>query len=400
MTGAGAPHDADATGRGAWQLSPQEVAAGSALGVDRPALVAGLAAGQGARAAFEDAVRRALVRPPCVVSFSGGRDSSAVLAVAADLARREGHRPPVAVSQRFALVPSAEEDAWQASVVAALGVAAWERIDVRHELDLVGDVAAVQARRHGVLWPANTHFHALIAERARGGTLVTGFGGDEVMSPGWEWDRAAWVLTRRRRPRLRDVPVLAAALSPAPVRRAVVRARPDRAPASPWLTPPAAAWTRAAWKDLRTAEPVRHDRALREVWWRSRYLSVVTASLQLLAGGRDAAVVHPFADARFIDALATDRGGAGPVSRTRATGELFGDLLPRATITRVGKATFNGALWGPASQAFARSWDGAGVDPALVDVDGLRGEWSREDPDARTYPLLQDLWARTTARTP
>jgi asparagine synthase (glutamine-hydrolysing) len=34
-------------------------------------------------AAFRAVVRAALKRPPCLVSFSGGRDSSAVLAVAA-----------------------------------------------------------------------------------------------------------------------------------------------------------------------------------------------------------------------------------------------------------------------------------------------------------------------------
>ena len=62
-----------------------------------------------------------------------------------------------------------------------------------------------------MLWPANTHFHALIAGRARGGTLLTGFGGDEAMSPGWEWDRATWVLARRRRPRPSDVQAVLAA---------------------------------------------------------------------------------------------------------------------------------------------------------------------------------------------
>ena len=46
--------------------------------------------GLGVRGALEAAVLPALQRPPCLVSFSGGRDSSAVLAVAADVARRHG----------------------------------------------------------------------------------------------------------------------------------------------------------------------------------------------------------------------------------------------------------------------------------------------------------------------
>ena len=42
------------------------------------------------RRALEHVVREALLRPPCGVAFSGGRDSSAVLAVAAHVARRDG----------------------------------------------------------------------------------------------------------------------------------------------------------------------------------------------------------------------------------------------------------------------------------------------------------------------
>ncbi len=386
-----------ALGRGAWQLSPLEVAAGFPLDLGRPALVTGDGGGRSARAAFEHAVRTALEHPPCVVSFSGGRDSSAVLAVAADLARREGHRPPVAVSLRFARVPSAEESAWQAGVVDALGVTDWEQVELDTELDLVGEVAAAEVRRHGVLWPANTHFHAPVADRARGGTLLTGFGGDEIMSPGWQWDRANWVLTRRTRPRPADAPVVLAALAPAAVRRAVVGRRPDPAPACPWLTPAASARALAAWRDLRTSEPVRHDRAVREHWWRSRYLSVCQQSLHLLAQGHGARVVHPFADPGFLDAAAAERGRAGPVTRTRAMSTLFGDLLPRATIVRRGKASFNGAFWGPAAQAFAGTWGGSGVDPALVDAAALQREWRRPDPDARTYSLLQAAWAHHVA---
>ncbi len=47
-----------------------------------------------AREAIERAVLPALQRQPCLVAFSGGRDSSAVLAVAALVARRPGWRSP------------------------------------------------------------------------------------------------------------------------------------------------------------------------------------------------------------------------------------------------------------------------------------------------------------------
>jgi hypothetical protein len=67
---------------------------------DRPDLVAecGLdrAPGATARGVLEELISPALERPPCVIGFSGGRDSSSLLALATHLARREGLPMPVA----------------------------------------------------------------------------------------------------------------------------------------------------------------------------------------------------------------------------------------------------------------------------------------------------------------
>ena len=378
----------------AWQLDPLELAAGFPLGLGPgPALARALPGTPTARGAFEAVLRQALRRPPCVVSFSGGRDSSAVLAVAALVARREGLQPPVAVTLRFAGVPAAEESAWQEQVVAHLGVADWEVVEVTGQLDLVGPVAARETGRHGVLWPANTLFHAPVAERAAGGTLVTGFGGDEVMSPGWAWDRVGRLRDRTSRPVPADLVELAGAVARGPVRRWVLDRRPEPSAPSPWLHPGVDAEVRDRWRALRAAEPVRHDRALLGHWWTSRYLQVTRQSLRLLAAGHGAAVAHPFTEPAFLAALARERGHSGPRHRTREMVRLFADVLPQATVSRVGKATFNGAFWGPHTRAFVADWDGSGVDPALVDVAALRREWAGADPDARTHPLLQAAWA-------
>src|SRR5580700_7079125 len=63
--------------------------------------------------ALEEIVLPALLRPPCVVEFSGGRDSSLVLAVATRVATREGLPSPVAFTQHYPGLAEANEDEWQ-----------------------------------------------------------------------------------------------------------------------------------------------------------------------------------------------------------------------------------------------------------------------------------------------
>src|SRR5690242_13957500 len=111
------------------------------------------------RAALETAVRRARGTGPCFVSFSGGRDSSVVLAAAARAARRDGVEPPIPVTARFTDAPDAEESAWQERVVRHVGARDWIRLEFGDELDAVGPYAQAVLMRHGVLWPFNAHFH-------------------------------------------------------------------------------------------------------------------------------------------------------------------------------------------------------------------------------------------------
>src|SRR3954451_5362253 len=145
------------------------------------------------RMAFEAAVRPLLDRSPCLVSFSGGRDSSAVLAAATAIARREGLRLPVPVTHRFPSAALTQETEWQEQVIGHLGLSDWVRIDAADDLDCVGPVATEVLRRHGLLWPCNAYFHAPIFEAAAGGAVLTGVGGDEAFSPS-SWTHAFNVL--------------------------------------------------------------------------------------------------------------------------------------------------------------------------------------------------------------
>src|SRR5262245_48806678 len=132
-------------------MSPSEVVIGYVFGqVEGHATRDG--GGPDPRAALESAVRRALLRAPCGVAFSGGRDSALVLAVAAHVARRDGLPEPVPITRRF-VAPEADEAEWQEDIIRHLGLAEWHRVELADELDVVGPIAAEHLREHGLVWP-------------------------------------------------------------------------------------------------------------------------------------------------------------------------------------------------------------------------------------------------------
>lgn len=367
---------------------PLEVACGLTLGGDPEASPLPVRGAGDPRTAIEEAVRRALARPPCLVSFSGGRDSSAVLAVAAAVARREGLPLPVPATYRFTGAPGTVEAEWQEQVVRHVALPDWDRVPISAELDSIGPVAQAVLRGHGLLWPFNAHFHAPLLQRAAGGSLLTGVGGDEVLG-GQAWATARAVLAGRRRPRPRHALVMAEAMAPMPVRRwALARRRQIR---WPWLRPEvdrAVNLQRAAWH-ART--PLRWDAGV-AWWWRSRSREPVAASLGLLAADAGARVVSPFLEPQVAGAVARRFGARGPADRSAAMRALFADLLPDPVLTRRGKAYFDEAFFSDHSRSFVDGWAGTGVDRALVDPVALAGEWRSDRPDARSFLLLQSAW--------
>ncbi len=180
-------------------LSPLEIAAGFPL-PSRARLSGPAPSALEPRTALAQSLVAPLTRAPCVVSFSGGRDSSLVLALAVDAARREGLPLPIPVTVRPAGDPDPEEAQWQELVVRRLGLEDWERVEIGEELDCVGPEAQRILLRHGILWPANVHFHLPQLERAAGGSVLTGVGGDEVFSSSG-WARVRLLLAAGRGPR-------------------------------------------------------------------------------------------------------------------------------------------------------------------------------------------------------
>lgn len=340
-----------------------------------------------ARDALADAIREALEHPPCSVSFSGGRDSSGVLALATHVARSEGLDPPIPITLRFGGAARTDESDWQERIVAHLGLTDWERIELTTEVDLLGDLAQAFITTHGLHWPPNAHVHAPVFTRARGGTVLTGLDGDDLFGWAWGATRAALQRPGPVSPRA----VLRAGLACAPYRVRLARKRRTAPRLTTWLRPDPQERMEASIADWFAAEPRRWDRHVAR-FARLRGHVCAVESLDLLAADHGVRTRHPLLDRRFLATLAAEGGRAGYGNRGATLRALFGDLLPVDVLYRRGKAEFSSVLWGPRTRAFAAQWDGRGLDDELVDVDALRREWAREAPLFGSALLLHDAW--------
>jgi asparagine synthetase B (glutamine-hydrolysing) len=332
-----------------------------------------------------------LERPPCLVAFSGGRDSSVVLAVAAAVARREGLELPVPITLRFPASADSDESDWQDLIVRRLQLPEWQREPILDELDFVGPIAAAHLRSHGVLWPPNAHFYAPMLRAARGGTLLTGFDGDSVFRT-WRWSRAASVLAGRVRRRPRDVLRVALALAPRPVRAERLKRQENLD--LHWLQPgPLQRISRAFFAEA-AQEPFRWDRRI--AWLaRRRYLSVASRTYALIAEREESAIAHPLLDRTFLAGLA-ERGGArgfGDVTSTLRAH--FRSVLPDALLARSDKAGFDDAYWGPHSRRFVEAAAGRRIPVACVEPRSLRETWLRRTPPIASSAALQAFWLST-----
>jgi asparagine synthase (glutamine-hydrolysing) len=343
---------------------------------------------------LEDTLAAALSRPPCCVAFSGGRDSSLVLAAAVRAAARMGYEPPVAVTTRFARESETDEEAWQTLVLDHLRVADRVVIDFTDELDFVGETATTELRRRGALFPANVHSLAPLLRHAAGGSLLVGLGGDEILG-GYRWTRVNDLLARRRRPEPRDLGRLSLAALPASL-RARVRPRRGRLGPPEWLRPQAARLFVETTR-LNVDEPIRFDRAVPHAM-RARQLRVAAESIRRLS--TETLVEAPLLDARFVSGLARAGSARGWGGRSAVMRALADGILPAAILDRSDKARFTAVFFGASSRRFAEGWTGGGLDDSLVDPDVLRRVWLDVNPDARAAIPLQVAWLHDQGLAP
>ena len=349
------------------------------------------APGSGAdpRAVLADVLLPALMRPPCLVAFSGGRDSSAVLGAATHVAREHGLGDPVPVTMRYRGHRRTWEDEWQELVVRHLELKDWEILEITSELDLLGPLAQAALRRHGQFWPPNAHAMSPLMAVAAGGSLLTGNGGDEIFTP-WSGRQLALIRSGRLRPRRQDLKWMAMSLAPYALR---VLAWRLRSPVHlPWLRPPAQREVQQ-----RLAKKLAHEASSEQTWLTefltTRYLELARGIFGALADDAGVRLVEPFFDPRFVRAVALALPPNGYPSRSAAIDALFGDLLPAETVHRSTKATFTEVLWGPQSRAFAASSNNiTNLFPEIVDPARLAAEWAKAQPDFRSMTALQAAW--------
>jgi asparagine synthase (glutamine-hydrolysing) len=371
-------------------MSPTEIVCGYVFGTveERLAAVTGPA---DPRQVLERVVREALLRPPCGVAFSGGRDSSAVLAVATHVARRDGLPDPVPVTKIYSGVTDADESSWQEKVVVHLGLQDWHKVVIHDELDYIGPLARHHLVEHGVLWPPPLATDVPVLEPVSGGSLIDGEGGDEVLGDAIHRIAPLARLLRHPRPlRWRRVKPALASMGPARLRRQRTRSFWN-ADATPWLRPAGRDVLVSALDEADRPQPRSFATSVRLVP-RQRHHVLLARNRRYQARRWDVDISSPLVHPDVVEALAAQGGFLGPGDRTASLRALVPDLLPDEVLARTNKAVFTNCYMARYTQEFAAEWDGTGVDPDFVDAEALREHWIGDQRHVLTAALLQQAW--------
>lgn len=338
--------------------------------------------------ALKSTIERAAEGRTVYVTFSGGRDSSGILAAAVSLAQER--RIPAAVPFTYVYpgLEESDESDWQELVVQHLGVQDWVRLEVRDgENEYLGPRVSRSLLRRGLVFPAAAHLWADMFERTAGGLVVTGEGGDDVFLPKRASSMVA-ALRGRFRP---GSPRRDALWSLAPERMRRSRARAASVLDMPWLTASAREEFLSDVLRDQVHEPISLRGGL-EVLCSAQFREAYVQTMTTLAAEYGSVVADPFWHPQFLSSYSRHAPYFGYADRTEAMTAVFGRVLPGEVLRRASKARFNTAYFGHSTREFARDWNGTGVNTELVDVEELRQAWLADRVPALVVLLLQQAW--------
>lgn len=341
---------------------------------------------------LERLILEALQHPPCMISFSGGRDSSVLLALATRVARTHGLALPVPITRHVPGHVHAEETAWQTLMLHHLKLDNWIRIRMSDDYDLVGPLAETVTAQYGLLWPPTAFLMVPLLSLARGGTLLTGEGGDSMFGT-HRCTPLRRIGTSRPSVQVRALRQLPSVLGPRSLRRRCSREQLEAQIGLRWVHPQPRRTILDRWIEEQLDEPLRWRRATDRLPRRNGWRHCAN-TLQRLAADYNVSLRFPLFDRAFVDAYIKWGHPLGPKSRTTVMRALFDDLLPAEVVRRRTKAFFNTALFGARSRTLIASWGGSGLDDSIVNAHALREEWQRQIPHAGTTSLLQAVWLR------
>jgi asparagine synthase (glutamine-hydrolysing) len=375
-------------------LTPLEIACAAMLGTDDREPLPAVSSGTSLDDTLDEILEPALATGRCLVSFSGGRESAWLLAVATSAARRRGHADPVPATLRYRGASTADVR-HQERIVAYLGLTDWEMVEIDDELEILGPYARRALSTAGLLFPATAYAMLPLLDRARGGWLLAGGAVTDFFTY-WHWARASEVLAARRLPRRRDVRALATLALPRRQREARVRAR--LGPPNPWLRPDAATEVERVATNVASQIPLRFDSAVARQRTH-RCHTGMRLSFDALAASVGSRLAMPFRDDRFIAALGAAGGRRGFGNRAAALRRLAGHLLPAELLSRSDGVSRSQAFFGNASRTFAAQWSGDGLDDEVVDAGILRDLWSSGAFPWASTMLFQSAFAIEGLRT-
>ena len=319
------------------------------------------------------------------VCFSGGRDSSAVLALAVDVARRRGVALPIPVTLRFSQHPESNESEWQHMVIDHLGLDEWMVIE-RADADLLDPAITAMLSERGLFYPSQIGSYLPIVTAAAGGVLLTGEGGDESFG-GWQFRAALHPIEWGPRSAAKAAAVIALTHGPSSLKRWYRQ----RGYQSPWLTEAGRAAAEAALDEPSEIEPMAWRRYLAWAFAR-RSWHLAQHTFELVGNASECHIAHPLAEPSLLASLASRWSRRGPGDRTDVMAAVVGDLLPSRIVERDDKAILASVFVGERATSFIDQWDGLGLDTEWVDADALRDVWRRRYPYVGSFNLLHQAW--------